>query len=108
MAVSGDLVYCRDGASSTKVLMFKTGTEHWKVLPECPKQRFSVAVVNGQLVATGGRHLGKDTSTLLSPSQDKLDISQWKWLEEHTAAGTQFVHNQHITGSGWRMGEERS
>ena len=38
----------------------QTGTEHWKVLPECPKQRFSVAVVNGQLVAIGGRHLGKD------------------------------------------------
>ena len=82
VAVSGDLVYCRDGASSTKVLMFKTGTEHWKVLPECPKQRFSVAAVNGQLVAIGGRHLGKDTSTLLSLSQDKPDISQWKWLEQ--------------------------
>ena len=28
VAVSGDLVYCHDGATSNKVLRFKTGTEH--------------------------------------------------------------------------------
>ena len=82
VAVSGDMVYSRDGVSGTKVLMFNSGTEQWRVLPECPKVRFSIAVVNGQLTAIGGKHPDRDTNTLLSLSQDKPDISQQKWLKQ--------------------------
>ena len=82
VAVSGDMVYCRDCVSDTKVLMFNSGTEQWTVLPKCPKEYFSIAVVNGQLTAIGGKHSETATNTLLSLSQDKPDISQQKWLEQ--------------------------
>ena len=82
VAVSGVMVYCCDGVGDTKVLMFNSGTEQWRVLPECPKERFSIAVVNGQLTAIGGWHSDRVTNTLLSLSQDKPDISQQKWLEQ--------------------------
>ena len=82
VTVSGIMVYCRDGVSGAKVLMFNSGTEQWTVLPECPKVNFSIAVVNGELTAVGGRHSFRDTNTLLSLSQDKPDISQQKWLEQ--------------------------
>ena len=82
VAVSGDMVYCRDGVGGTKVLMFNSGTKQWRVLPECPKRFFSIAVVNGQLTAIGGEHSDRATNTLLSLSQDKPDISQQKWLEQ--------------------------
>ena len=82
VAVSGDMVYCCDGASDTKVLMFNSGTEQWRVLPECPKVNFSIAVVNEQLTAIGGEHSDRATNTLLSFSQDKPVISQQKWLEQ--------------------------
>ena len=81
VAVSGDMVYCCS-FSGTKVLMFNSGTEQWRVLPECPKESFSIAVVNGQLTAIGGWHTDRATNTLLSLSQDKPDISQQKWLEQ--------------------------
>ena len=80
VAVSGDMVYCCDSLSGTKVLMFNSGTEQWGVLPECPKKYFSIAVVNEQLTAIGGSHSGRVTNTLLSLSQDKPHVSQQKWL----------------------------
>ena len=62
--------------------------------------------MNGQLVAIGGRHLGKDTSTLLSPSQDKPDISQQKWLEEHTEEPSLSTTNTSlIVDGGWEKRE---
>ena len=37
VAVSGDMVYCRDGTyGNQKVLLFYSGTKQWRVLPECP------------------------------------------------------------------------
>ena len=81
VAVSGDMVYCRDSFSG-EVLMFNSGTKQWGILPECPKKRFSIAVLNGQLTAIGGWHSDMATNTLLSLSQDKPDISQQKWLEQ--------------------------
>ena len=47
VTVSRDMVYCCDSFSSTKVLMFNSGTEQWGVLPEGPKSYFSITVVNG-------------------------------------------------------------
>ena len=83
VAVGGDMVYCyHDGFYKTQsVLMFNSGTKQWRVLPECPKEYFSIAVVNGQLTAIGGRYF-RAMNTLLSFSQDKPDISQQKWLEQ--------------------------
>ena len=82
VAVSGDMVYCADSVSDTKVLMFNSRTRGWTVLPECPKEYFSIAVVNGQLTAIGGKQSYKTTNTLLSLPQDKPGIFQQKWIQQ--------------------------
>ena len=86
VAVSGDMVYCADGVSGSKVLMFNSRTGGWTILPECPKKYFSIAVVNGQLTAIGGRQSDKETNTLLSLSQDRPGIFQpslpQKWFQQ--------------------------
>ena len=83
VAVSGEIVYCADGNyGDQKVLMFNSRTGQWTDLPECPKQFFSIAVVNGQLTAIGGQQSGKATNTLLSLPQDRPDIFQQKWIEQ--------------------------
>ncbi|CAI8006926.1 Probable serine/threonine-protein kinase At1g01540, partial [Geodia barretti] len=80
VAVSGEMVYCAD---DTEVLMFNSRTGQWTVLPECPKQYFSIAVVNGQLTAIGGDQSYEATNTLLSlPPQDRPGIFQQKWIEQ--------------------------
>ena len=78
VAVSGDMAYCRDGTSPHKnIMMFNSGTEQWRVLPECPKTDFSIAVVNGQLTAIGGEHSDKVTNTLLKTNQTSHNKSGW-------------------------------
>ena len=79
VAVSGDVVYCR----GTEVLIFNSRTGGWTVLPECPNEFFSIAVVNGQLTAIGGEQLDKATNTLLSLPQDRPGIFQQKWIQQH-------------------------
>ena len=107
VAVSGVMVYCRDSVSN-KVVMFNSGTKQWGVLPECPKERFSIAVVNGKLTAIGGQHSDRDTNTLLSLSQDKPDISQQKWLEQlppmtycHNSPAVATTNTSLIVAGGW-------
>ena len=80
VAVSGDMVYLRDGRSGN-ILMFNSRREQWTVLPECNKRCFSIAVVNGLLTAIGGLVSGRATNTLLSLSLDTPDISREKWIE---------------------------
>ena len=83
VAVSGEIVYYADGnLGSHKVLMFNSRREQWRVLPECPKQFFSIAVVNGQLTAVGGRQSDKATNTLLSLPQDRPGVFQQKWIKQ--------------------------
>ena len=82
VAVDGEMVYCRDGASSTIVLMFNSRIGQWTVLPECPKKAFSIAVVNGQLTAIGGGQSYKATNTLFSLPQDRPGVFQQKWIEQ--------------------------
>ena len=82
VAVDGDMVYCRDSVSGSKVLMFNSRTGGWTVLPECPKRLFSIAVVNGQLTAIGGEQSDKATKTLLSLPQDRPGIFQQKWIQQ--------------------------
>ena len=78
VAVSGEMVYCCDRNSNTKVLMFNWRTGQWTVLPECPRRCFSIAVVNGTLTAIGGKDSDKVTNTLLSLP----DTSQHQWIEQ--------------------------
>ena len=78
VAVSGDVVYCR----GTKVLIFNSRTGGWTILPECPNEFFSIAVVNGQLTAIGGEQLDRATSTLFSLPQDRPGIFQQKWIQQ--------------------------
>ena len=115
VAVSGDMVYCCESLSGTKVLMFNSGTKQWRVLPECPKEYFSIAVVNGQLTAIGGGHSVRATNTLLSLSQDKPDISQQKWLKQlppmtycrnNPAVAT--TNTSLIVAGGWGMGARKT
>ena len=78
VAVSGEIMYCCDRNSSTKVLMFNWRTGQWTVLPECPRRYFSIAVVNVTLTAIGGICSDKATNTLLSLP----DTSQHQWIEQ--------------------------
>ena len=41
VAVNGGIVYCRDGDSDYKILMFNSETGQWTVLQSCPKKYFS-------------------------------------------------------------------
>ena len=81
VALSGDVVYFIDDAGYKRILMFNSAIQKWTILPECPKKYFSVAVVNGQLTAIGGRQSDKDTNTLLSLPQDRPGIFQQKWIK---------------------------
>ena len=80
VAVNERIVYCR--GNSNKVLMFNSETEQWTVLPECPNEYCSIAIVNGQLTAIGGEQSGQATKTLFSLQHNQLDISQQKWTEQ--------------------------
>ena len=62
--------------------MFNSATHKWTVLPECPKASFSIAVVNRQLTAIGGKESDKATNTLLSLPQDRPGIFQQKWIQQ--------------------------
>ena len=61
-----------------KIMMYNSETRKWAILPECPKKRFSLVVVNGLLTAIGGTSgwLERDTKTLLSLAW------QQKWTEQ--------------------------
>ena len=83
VVVHGDMIHCCDGNhGSSTVLMFNLRTLGWTVLPECPKKYFSIAVVNGQLTAIGGKESDKATNTLLSLPQDRPGIFQQKWIQQ--------------------------
>ena len=79
VATSREMVYSAD---DNKVLMINSRTLQWRVLPECPKMFFSIAVVNGQLTAIGGKQSYKATNTLLILPQDRPGIFQQKWIEQ--------------------------
>ena len=116
VAVSGDMIYCRDATyNSQKVLMFNSGAKQWRVLPDCPKKYFSIAVVNGQLTAIGGKHSEIATNTLLSLSQDKPDISQRKWLEQlppmtycRNEPAVATTNTSLIVAGGWEAGGKKT
>ena len=64
-AVCGNMAYFRP-APSNQVLSCNLDTEEWFTLPECPREWFTLAVVDGLLTAVGGMKPGNYTNTLLS------------------------------------------
>ena len=114
VAVSGDMVYlCHDWR--VKVLMFNSRREQWTVLPECNKQFFSIAVVNGLLTAVGGLVSDRATNTLLSLSLDTPDISREKWIEKlppmtycHNNPAVITIDTSLIVAGGWGPDKEKA
>ena len=83
VAVSGEIVYCCDSVSGSRVLMFNSNTGQWSVLPSCPKTLFSIAIVNGILTAVGG-HLDEVSNSLLSlapETHEEGGTLQQTWIE---------------------------
>ena len=108
VAVSGGIVYCCDGVSYTKVQMYSSETEQWTVLPECPTEYFSIAIVNGVLTAIGGEYKGRATKTLLSLPHSQQDISQQKWIKQfppmnycHNTPVVTTANTSLIVAGGW-------
>ena len=63
--VDGSMAYFNSFGSST-VQAYDTDKEVWSQMPECPREPFTLAIVNGLLTAVGGYQSGKPTNTLLS------------------------------------------
>ena len=115
VAVNGGIVYCRDGDSDYKILMFKSETGQWAVLQGCPKKYFSIAVVNGQLTAIGGKHSHTATKTLLSLPLNQLHTSQQKWTEQfppmtyyHNSPAVVTTNTSLIVAGGWGPDMEKA
>ena len=115
VAVSGDMVYLCDGRSGKILLMFNSRRGQWTVLPECNKQFFSIAVVNGLLTAIGGKVTFRATNTLLSISLDTPDISREKWIEKlppmtycHNAPAVITIDTSLIVAGGFGPDQEKA
>ena len=119
VAVSGEKAYLCDDFSCSKVLVFNSRTGGWTVLPECPKQDFSIAVVNGQLIAIGGMQSDKATNTLLSLPQDRPGIFprifQQKWIQQlppmtycHNNPAVATTNTSLIVAGGWVPDEKNA
>ena len=116
VAVSGDMVYCRDGnVFSSGVFMLHSKTQVWAVLPKCPKECFSIAVVNGQMTAIGGKQSNKATKTLLSLPQDRPGIFQQKWIQQlppmtycHNSPVVATTNTSLIVAGGWGPDEKKA
>ena len=117
VAVGEEMAYCCDGVSFwSKVLMYNSRTGQWTVLPECPKEYFSIAVVNGLLTEIGGKHSDTPTKTLLSLSHDRLlGISRQKWIEQfppmiyyHNNPVVVTTDTSLIVAGGWGPDQEKA
>ncbi|CAI7999181.1 Kelch-like protein 9 [Geodia barretti] len=109
------MVYCADGVSFTKVLMFNSRTGQWTVLPECHKEYFSIAVVRGKLTAIGGKQSYKATNTLLILPQDRPGIFQQKWIEQfppmtyrRNAPAVATTNTSLIVAGGWGPDDKKA
>ena len=93
-------------------MTYNSETQKWAILPECPKERFSIAVVNGMLTAIGGqsgRLTENDTKTLLSLTWQR------KWTESfppttyyHNAPAVACTGTSLIVAGGWGPDEEQA
>ena len=116
VAVNGGIVYCRDSDyGNDELLMFNSETWQWTVLQSCPKKFFSIAVVNGQLTAIGGKHSLTATKTLLSLPLNQLHTSQQKWTEQfppmtyyHNTPAVVTTNTSLIVAGGWGPDREKA
>ena len=80
-------------ALSRLVHSYNPATEVWSTLPECPRDHFTLTVVNGLVTAVGGEQsswLGdKITNTLLSFVAS--EGGRWKWVEHFPPMPTRRV-----------------
>ena len=63
--VDGSMAYFRSGGTGT-IHAYDTDNDAWSQLLECPRENFTLAVVEGLLTAVGGKQSDKPTNTLLS------------------------------------------
>ena len=74
---NGTVAYFRP-AGTCLVYAYDSKSEQWDALPECPQQRFSLAIVEGILTAVGGELRDGPTNSLLSLTGEGKDR---RWIE---------------------------
>ena len=108
-AVGDGVVYFCEGIEGSNVVSYTVDTGKWATLPVCPRNFFSIAVVDGHLTAIGGKQGDKYTNTLLGITSERGWLRTWqKWVEifppmlhphNNTAVVTTRVHL--IVAGGW-------
>ena len=116
-AVHGRVAYFYSWKEN-KIMMYNSKTGKWAILPECPKRKFSIAVVNGLLTAIGGCQSPSvtHTKTLLSLTTSRALFGlteQQKWTEQflpmtyyHTLPAVACTSTSLIVAGGWGPDEE--
>ena len=115
VAVFGRVVYFYSWKEK-KIMMYNSETGKWAILLECPKRKFSIAVVNGLLTAIGGEQSDNHTKSLLSFTRKGwLGWSQQKWTEQfppmtyyHTVPAVACTSTSLIVAGGWGPDKERA
>ena len=105
-AVLGRVAYFYSWREDT-IMMYNAETGKWAIHPECPKTRFSIAVVNGLLTAIGGKQSNISTKSLLTYQQ--------KWTEQfppmtyyHNTPAVACTSTSLIVAGGYGPDEERA
>ena len=75
-SVCGSMAYFRP-SNSNLVLPYNSETKEWSTLPECPTQRFTLAVVNGLITAVGRSH------HLIIPVHSSCSLMEVGWSTSH-------------------------
>ena len=110
-AVHGNTAAFRPARAADKscVPLYNSDTEQWSTLPQCPKEYFTLTVVNGLVTAVGGMKSGRHTNTLLSFVEE-----QWKreWVKRFPPMPTKRAltavvcsGKALVVAGGWREGD---
>ena len=97
--VQGSTAYFCDGINRSQILKYESEMEKWDIL-ECPKQFFSIAVVEGLLTAVGGEVSGKPTKTLLSFGENEWTEVFSQMTYYHIAPGVACTNTSLIVAGG--------
>ena len=79
--VDGDVAYFPSG---TEIYSYNSSTNTWRILPNCPQIRGSLAMVKGLLTKIGGKQAtiqGKVTNKLVSFT--KAESADSEWIEKY-------------------------
>ena len=85
--VCGNRAYFRPGGTS-QVHSYSLDTEMWSTFPDCPRERFTLAVIKSLVTAIGGlqsRNYPNPLNTLLSLVEKS---GRWKWVEHFPSMPT--------------------